>query len=753
MVMLIRKVIRDIWKSKVQFISIFIMLFLGVFIFSGISSEWYGLQTYANKYLEESHFEDAVIYLEQGNDQDIETLAKVEGIEEIETRRVLPTTLLNDSNKSLDLHVLKENNISKLYVKEGIAFSNQEDGMWLDALFAKENGYQLNDTISIKIQNTSMEKKILGLVYSPEYVYGVQENQIVPNHQQYGFAFTSEASFPLVNTMSFNQVVVRFSTDVKKVTMQEALANKNPTIIFAKDHPSVSIIADEIKQHQSMGTVFAIAFLLIAILITITTLHRMLQSQKMQIGILKALGFSKRKLMYHFLCHTSIICLLGASLGYLCGSLFLPSLIYSFLEEMYVIADLQPIFLPYGWLIVIAIFVFCLTISMYICFRYINEKTVSILQGDRKIEYQGNSSRLYQWLPFRFQWNIRDILRNKIRSLMTIFGVFGCTALLFGAFGLYDTMTRITSFSFGDLQTYQYKIVLDTREKTQVDALMDTVNGQGVMESTITLTYNQQQKDMSLTVIEDTKYMRLATALNEYISLKQGVAISYTIAKSMDIDIGDVIQYRLSTNGPWHQEMVSTIIRTPTNQGITILKKDYLKSDEAYVPTAIIAQEITKEISNNPCVQSVLQQKDLMHSMDAMMEGMIMMIVVLVFGAIVLGSVVLYTLGVVTYTERYRELATLKVLGFQNKNIKKILIQQNIWLACIGLSIGMFGGYGLIVYMLSTLSDSMDVVLYIAPLTYIITGIGTLVLTWVISFCIARKVKKIDMVSALKINE
>lgn len=753
MVMLARKMFRDIWKNKVQFSAIFIMLFLGVFIFAGISSEWYGLEYYSQQYLQDSHFEDAVVYLQQGSQQEVNRLLENQEIQQVEARTLISTTLSQNPKKEIDLHVMETNEISKLHVVSGVAFSNQIDGIWLDAMFADENDYQLGEVISLKLQEMIIEKKIVGLVYSPEYIYGVQDSKMVPDYKNYGFAFTSASYFPYSSMLTYNQMVIRSTSTQLKSEIENTLQDKKVITVLAKEHPSVSMIADEIAQHQSMGNVFSLAFLVIAMLTTITTMHRMLQSQRIQIGILKALGFSNRKLFIHFICHSGVICLLGATMGYISGSLILPKLIYPFMQKMYVLPTLQSRFLPYGWLLPVLCFLVCLGISLYVCRRYVNSKAATILQGNRVINKHRLTIHQGIPLPFRYQWNLRDIMRNRMRAMMTIFGVLGCTALLFCSFGLYDTMTRISSFAFEDIQRYQCKVTLNTDQQETIDTIKEMMHGQEIMEASATIKYNGQQKDGTITVLEDTTLVSLATSLTSYTSLNEGVALSYTLANQWDVEIGDTIEYRLYAGDAWQRKRVTSIIRTPISQGITILKKEYITSNKTYVPSAIIGNTPSHLDSQNPAVQSIQDKEELMQSMNSLLEGMVMIIVILVLGAIILGGVVLYNLGVLSYLERYRELATLKVLGFQDQAVKKILIQQNIWLATIGICLGLFAGYGLLVYMMTTLPDAMDIVLVVKPASYLYASIGTFALSWIISFFLSRKTKHIDMVAALKINE
>ena len=146
-------------------------------------------------------------------------------------------------------------------------------------------------------------------------------------------------------------------------------------------------------------------------------------------------------------------------------------------------------------------------------------------------------------------------------------------------------------------------------------------------------------------------------------------------------------------------------------------------------------------------------QADLTKNMEGMMEGMVMIIGILVFGAVLLGSVMLYNLGVLSYMERYREFATLKVLGFPDRQIRTVMIQQNVWVCAAGILLGLPAGYGMLCYLLSTVQESMDIPVFIRWTSWLFGAAGTLILSWIISRIVSRKIPGINMVEALKAKE
>lgn len=747
--MLFKKMLRDLWKNKVQFGAIFIMMFLGVFIFSGISSEYHGLEVALNSFIKNNNLADAWLYQKQFDNKKLSILKKEVKYNQ---RMVLPVTDKADSKCSLDIYITDSDSISTLSNIQGKPFNNQEDGIWLDIIYAKKNNYHLNDQITIKYQGFEITKKIIGLVSSPENIYLAKEEQLTPNRQKYGFAYLNTNNFP-ITLYQPNQLAISSKENINKI-INQIFDGDEYQLILQKDYPSISMLNGEIAQHRSIGLVFSLAFLFIAILITITTMHRVLQSQRMQLGILKALGFNSKKLLFHYLSHSTLICFVGSILGYWLGMVTMPALIYPMFKEMYVLDNLTSKSLEYGFLLPIGCTLVCMIISFLVCIKYLKMSGATILYSNSLTNRTTHPLSWTAKLPFRFQWNIRDIIRNKLRSMMTIFGILGCTALLFSAFGLYDTMTNLTDWSYTKLQNYKYKINLDTNISDEsVNMIIQKTSGQSLFEGSAKIKNLDQNLDVGLTVLENNDYIKLAKNLNNFKSLKQGIALSKKTADKLDLEVGDIVSWKGSLDQKYYQSKVSLIIRTPNIQGITIMKDEYLKTGHQYIPSAIIGTKHLDQLNNLPDVSSIQYQQDLLDSFDTLLEAMILIIVILVLGAIILGGVILYNLGVLSYLERYYEFSTLKVLGFKDRQIQKILVQQNLWLSIIGIILGLPVGYLLIEYMIATVQDSMDVIIFISTFSYIYAILGTLIISWVISKVISMRIKHIDMVSSLKAND
>lgn len=766
MVMLIRKMLRDVWKNKVPFIAIFLMMLAGNFIYSGITCEYNGMSHSFHSFIKKTNLADAWIMSSHLDTADIKKLKSAPNITAAEQRLLLPSTIGHDENKSIDLYVLDHDaSISKMDVVSGQTYSVDANGVWLDTTFANDNNYKLHDKIKLNINGHTLEKEIIGLCYSPEYIYNAKNGALLPDHQNTGFAFINSSAFidsmvPMKNpalkniVLPYNQILVTGTGNLER-TIHDTLGIDGITVVMQKDQPGYSMMQDEITQHKEMGLVFTSVFLFIALLITITTVHRLLYSQRMQVGILKAMGFCKKQLYLHYASHSTFVCLVGSFVGWCIGYVVLPGLIYPLMKEMYTLPGLTPAALKWGWTLPILCALVNLLISLIVCRKYLKSNAAEIL-------YTNAASKAYKELPltrlrthlsFYSQWNIRDICHNKLRSLMTVFGVVGCVALLFASLGLHTSMQNMSTWSLDKVQTFETKVTGSFSDEKYKDKLLKAMHGEELMEASIDIKHDGQEKSGSFMGMTGQKYLHLYSPDNQKVTLDKGIALSQNIAKELHIHKGDQIKWRFNGRGRWYTSTVEAILHTPLSQGITMMKGEMEKKKIPFQTTSVIGKKPSNISLHSNAVTGIQNRSDIQLGITTMLNASIMTSTIFLIMAILLGSVILYNLGTLSYMERYRDMATLKVLGFHDKRIRILMLQQNLWLTIIGIILGLPAGYDLIIFMLGTISSSIDISVYTPVYVYAVSLLGTFILSWVINQVLSKKIVHIDMVSALKINE
>lgn len=755
--MLFRKMLRDLKGNLTQFVSIFLMIFMGIFIFTGMNAVGQGMDQSSKKFYKETNIADAFLYGMNFTKEEALQLQQEDKVTKVERRFQVNATLENDSKKTIQLNIVESNLISANHLIEGEEFDGDKSGIWLDSSFARANDKKVGDSLTIDVQGQIVTSVIKGLIMNPEYLYALKdENEVIPDHNNYGYAFLSVKGLSQDLEVHFNQLLIESEaskTQLEAMTT-DLFKTKYTVLVMQSDLPSVKMFRNEVNQMKAMQAIFPVVFLMIAILTTLTTMTRITVNQRTQIGSLKALGFSDGKILRHYMSYGALIGTVGGILGLITGPIMLTSLMFGFQKGFYTMPEWKSGIEPVVFLVVIICIVFCGLSGYIACRKELRGTTAQIFRPRApKVSKHTRLEKSKWWngMRFDFQWNVRDLLRNKLRSAITVLGIIGCMSLIVCAFGLRDTIHEITNMSYMELNTYDTKVSLSESETyDKLSELRDHEELQFIQETAIEIEVDGGKQTTLLTVIGDGDYIKQKDMDNNFIDLpKNGVVITNKIAERNSLIIGDELRWRIYGTNVWITSEITEVIRNPIGQGVFVSEAAYKGMNQLMKPNAFVMNASTKAFSPEQ-YGSVQSKDDLLETMDTMLETMNVMILVLIIAAVILGIVVLYNLGVLSFHERERELTTLKVLGFQYRMLRKLLQMQNIWLTLVGAFFGVPGGYLLLAYMLKFMGDSFDMTAKISILSYSVSILGTLLLSVLVNWFLSRKLQTIDMVSALK---
>ncbi len=362
-------------------------------------------------------------------------------------------------------------------------------------------------------------------------------------------------------------------------------------------------------------------------------------------------------------------------------------------------------------------------------------------------------SKLWLKLDFSTQWNIRDVFRNKMRSLMGIMGVVGCSMLLVCGFGCFDSINGLMDKMYGELMTAKNKIVLSQdADYGYAYDLSLSYKGQMVQETSVEFVSGSVKKSGSATIIDKGNYIHIQDKDLKPVKLdKKGIAMTQKMAGLLGLNEGDFVKWHLVGDDTWQYTRIAQIYRDPSVQGITMYRSVYEDLRYTFRPTAVLTNKtVAADLIDEDEVSTVLNIADMKAAFSESMEMMNAMVYIMVLAAVLLGVVVLYNLGVLSFVEKTREVATLKVLGFKSGKIRNILQKQNIWLTVAGIGFGLYTGWGMLYVICTTVSDTLDMYPIITPLTYLYSVGGTFLVSIAVNFMFSGKVKTIDMVDALK---
>ena len=756
--MLFKKMLRDIAKHKAQFISIFLMAFLGVFVFAGVGGESVGLEVNVNDFYNETNLADGWIYSYGINDIYMEQVDLLGPTTQMERQYVVESMGDFDNDPEITLHFVENNTISKFYLLEGEKLDiNDEDGVWLDKSFADAKGLKVGDNITFEFEGHKIEKEIKGLGYSPEYVYHASSYSVIPDFNKIGFAYLSHNAYPGDN-ISYNVLEVKFDGTPENFNdiLSYKLDGYYSSFVERSQHSSVSQFSEEMDQHKMMGDIFPVVFILIAMLILLTTMTRIITHQRTQIGILKASGFKNSSIILHYISYGFWLVLIGSILGLILGPMTLPQLFYPSMSATYKIPSWNPAWSMNFVYVAVLMVLMALAVSYYSVKSISDEKPADTIRPKvPKVSTSGFLEKLPIWkhLSFNVRWNWRDAKRNKFRALMTIIGVIGCSALLVCAFGMYDGMNDLKEWEYNQINHYDSKLVVEENATdAQIDDVAKAVNGDKLMESAIEIESDDAKKSGSLTVLNNTDLVTPTDYDWNKVDIKDDeVSISQKMADMLDVKVGDTVKWHIMGSDKWVKTKIDKIHADPISQGF-IMSADKLEDlDLNYTPTSIVTAEHVNQ--NYDGVKAASSLKDMTSSWDELTESMWLLIYILIFFASLLAIIVLYNLGLLSFTEIEREIATLKVLGFKSGFLRRLLLTQNLWFTAAGFILGLPVGYVILAIMWESSGDSFYILPSISLSNFILTAVITFALSILVNLMFSRKIKKLDMVESLKSGE
>ena len=731
------------------------MAFLGVFVFAGVGGESVGLEVSVNDYYDATNLADGWIYSANLDDDFVDKVNNLSPTKDSERQLVLDSIGNFSNDPEITLHFLENNTISKFHLLEGEDVNISDgDGVWLDKKFADAKDLKVGDNISFTFNGVTIEKEIKGLGYSPEYVYHASDSSIIPDFNKMGFAYLSYEAFPL-SDVPYNVLLVDFNGNASEYNdlISDKLDGDYNSFVEQAENPSVSQFSEEIDQHKMMGDIFPVVFILIALLILLTTMTRIIAHQRTQIGILKAVGYTNKSIIFHYVSYGFWLVLAGAILGLILGPLTLPNLFYPSMSATYIMPEWKPAWSMNFIYVAIIMVVMSLLVSYFAVRSISSENPADTIRPKApKISSTGFVEKFGFWnkLSFNVRWNYRDAKRNKFRALMTIVGVMGCAALLVSAFGMYDGMHDLKEWEYSQINHYDSKLIVnDNATISGIDNIAEEVNGDKLMEGAIEIESATAKKSGSLLVLNGTNLVTPTDYdRNEVKIANDEVSISQKMADMLGVGIGDTVKWHIMGSDKWVNTTIDKIHADPISQGFIMSSDKLVDLDLNYTPTSIVTSEhVDKNYSD---IKAVNSMNDMTSSWDEMTESMMLLVYILIFFACLLAVVVLYNLGLLSFTEIEREIATLKVLGFKTSALRRLLLTQNLWFTAIGFVLGLPLGYYILDIMWQSSGDSFYILPSISLSNFLLTAVITFALSIIVNLMFSRKIKKLDMVESLK---
>ena len=531
----------------------------------------------------------------------------------------------------------------------------------------------------------------------------------------------------------------------------------------------------------NIGKVFPVIFFLVAALVSLTTMTRMVEEQRTQIGTLKALGYSKGSIAGKYILYSLSASLLGSIIGVLIGEQILPKVIITAYAILY--KNLPEVITPYNLyygafstLIAVA----CTTLAVYFaCYKELMSTPAQLMRpaapklGKRVILER--IPWLWKHLNFTSKATVRNLLRYKKRFFMTVFGIGGCMSLLLVGFGLKDSIGAMSDIQYVELWQQDATItVKDDTGKEKSDELLRTLQGDNriekaasVLDINVDAGNGSLSKSTSLIVPEDINTLRDYIILRDRITHRSvqlsddGIIITEKLASLLKVSAGDSIIIKdgdtksitvkvadIVENYMLHYIFMTPRLYEELYKAAPVYNKMYIKTPEQL---SINEADFASDLLGNDLITSVSFTSEFQNRINDMLNSLNLVVYVLIISAGLLAFIVLYNLNNININERKRELATLKVLGFQDIEVAAYVYRENMMLTVIGCLAGI--GMGILLHRLVILTTEIDNIMFgrnIKSVSYVFSILLTFGFSLFVNYVMFYKLRKIDMVESLK---
>ncbi|TCZ80823.1 ABC transporter permease [Paenibacillus albiflavus] len=766
------KLVRDIKQSIGQFIALVLVIAVGAFFYGGLVTYSDKLSAYTKDYYKEHNLSDLNVYYSQISKDDVAGLSKVEGIKKIEGRYTFDATqAIEDYKTSIKIHSIPVNNeINTPTMIEG-SIPTKKDEILLDSHYAKEHQYHVGDQISINTNGRDLKFIISGLCENVEHV---KKNE-TQDHKAYGVAYIAEETIPeIADGFYYNEIVIdaQDGYNIDKLGQSIEVQSKQLSYLnqVSKERTfSYSKLNQTIYNNGMMSKVVPLVLFLISATILFLTMSRIIDSQRNQVGIMKALGIKNRKIRLHYMGYPVLAGIIGSILGSaIAATVFIPMITGSSARSH----SLPDITYSLSFYSIIPPIIFSSAFGVLAC--YLSGRTIlkeRAAQAMRPKPPKTMKKLLIERVPglwsrisYSYKLILRNIFLNKPKALASSIGVIVSTVLLITAFGTQAALQKVAN-QVEDVYTY------DLRVDYTIGTSSDTLKLPSSIKNSYDLSYfpvefikDDKKENATLVVTEkENSLIHFFDENDNEISLENnGVLVPKSYADKYHIVEGDIIQIKF-TAPELNNKTVDTKVLQISSQYSNpsfYMTPAYLKSfDINYSPTSLLVEansstdliSVRNFFEQDPHVDTIADKTGLKKSAQYILKQNSFVFIMFTICAVILSFSAVYTISSINIYERNRELATLKVLGYQKNRINRLIFFENIILTTLSVIVAIPISRYIYTFIVKALSSTHQqipdkfnifVILIAVILAFILTILANLLLR--------RKVTNINMIGSLK---
>lgn len=812
---LLKHIFMKIKDNYKRFLSLICMAFLGVGFYAGIqSSSPDMLKTLDNFYDENNVYDISVISNVGLTEDDLLKLSKIKNVELAINIQEKDTYLEIEENNYVVKLIEYNSQMNNVYIKEGRLPKNSNE-VSVDNALLENNNLKLGDSITIDGKKYS----IVGNVISPLYFSAERPNSNLGSGKVDYYIYVYNGSLDLeaysniyitvkgakkylTNSDSYKKLINNVKKDIDLIkdkqqdirydelysdiietsemygiSIDESNFIKPKWYIYDRlDNTSYKELINASDNLKKIGNIFPIIFFAISVLVSLISMMRMIEEDRVENGTLKSLGYNSFHITLKYVIYSLLATTIGSSVGAIFGSYMIPSVIWNIYKKIFFIPKfiylLKSDYNALGlWICILCI---CGT-SVIVCIKNLREVPANLMRpkapkSGKKILLE-RINFIWKKLKFSDKITIRNIFRYKSRVITTVLGIAGCTSLILAGFGLKDSIKDVTDFQFNNIIKYD-KLLMTNESINQIDIEKELLNDDKVENFTnvntqnIKVLFNDEEQEVTMITPDDFNSISKSISL---IDLKtnnvidnisdNSCIISEKTAKLLDIDVGDKISLLDNDNNKYDIK-VSYIIKNYINQYLYINKNTYNNLFNNYKINSILislkdkdknSKEFDKKYISNGYALTIVDNDDMKNSMNDMLSSIDSIVAILIIAAASLAFVVLYNLSNINISERKREIATLKVLGFYPSEVDKYINRETVLLTILGIGIGLLFGSYLSHFIISTCEpDYIMFDRHVYTLSYFYSLFITIIFTIIVTIVTHFNLKKINMVTSLK---
>lgn len=544
-----------------------------------------------------------------------------------------------------------------------------------------------------------------------------------------------------------------------------------------KDNIGYTNIIDAIKTITNISKLFPVIFYLVAVLISLTSMTRMIEEERTEIGTLKALGYTNGQIIIKYILYAFLACTIGGFLGMTVGFYLIPTIVWNIYSTIYTIPKFFTTYrLDIGLQGLIIAFMCIGGATILVSIRELKNMPSVLMRpkapkNGKKILIE-RFTFFWRKLNFSKKVTARNIFRYKKRAIMTIVGIAGCTGLMVTGFGLRDSVLDIPESQYGEIFTYDMSVAIsdsnsvETSLENMVQNNENIENYAKICASTGKIKGIDANYDTTIFVPEKNDSFEKMCCLKDIdthdkINISDdGIIISDKLSEFTNAKIGDSVVL-IDAEDLEHSFKVIGIAENYVSNYVYMSKNFYDTNMKSYktnmflLDTKDMSEEtknkLLEDILNISGVASISMVQDMLNAIDDMLSSLNYVVAILIVASALLAFVVLYNLANINIGEREREIATLKVLGFYDKEVDNYINKENIVFTTFGVVIGLAFGYFLTDMIVASVEiDKLRFIRRILPLSYVLAAVITIVFSLMVNYIIHFVLKKIDMIESLK---